>query len=53
MEKQDEKINVEDQQESDLHNIKKFGYSDNRIIADENDKGYTMTEFVPESELLF
>jgi hypothetical protein len=46
------KLNVDDIQEKDLENIKKFGYSDNRMIADENGS-YRMTEFIPEDQLGF
>lgn len=47
------KLNAEEQQEIDLKNIKKQGYSNNLIIANDSDKGYTLTELPPESELLF
>lgn len=46
-------IDVIEQQEIDLQNIKNKGYSDNLIIADDSDKGYTMTEFPDENLLGF
>ncbi len=50
---EESKLNVEDIQEKDLENIKKFGYSDNLIIANDSDKAYTITEFIDEKDLLF
>lgn len=47
------KLDAETQQEIDLINIKTKGYSDNFIIADNSGLGYKLTEFIPESELLF
>lgn len=47
------KLNIEDQQEKDLKNINIKGYSDNLMIANDSEKGYIMTQFIPESELPF
>lgn len=47
------KINVIKQQEKDLKEIKTKGYADNRIISDDSNKGYILTELPPESELGF
>lgn len=47
------KLSVDDIQEQDLINIKKQGYSNNLIITNDSDKGYSMNELPAESELPF